>query len=658
MRRVLPFHPAFGLLLAVALPCWSQDKSVPSLQEESGPERILDYRSEILVSREGLMEVQETIRVRARGERIRHGIYRDFPTRYRDRLGNFYTVGFEMLRASRDGRPEAYEVEGIENGKRVRLGNEDFTLPPGDYTYRIEYRTSRQIGFFNDHDELYWNVTGNGWDLPIDRATAVVRLPAGIQRQAIFLDGYTGPEGSIARGFESFVDGEGRPTFITHRPLDPLEGLTIVVSWPKGFVSEPTPEMKRRWFFEDNLPTLVGLAGLLLLGIYYGAAWALVGRDPAKGETGPLYDPPTGLSPATMRYLSEMGFDHRTFAAAILNMAVNRYLTIQEKDGVYTLVRGQGSAAQLSPEEKAVGEKLFAEADSIELRNVNHARINAAIEALKTWLRLNMEKIYFITNRRYLIPGIVVSIVLVGAVALSAPGENKFIACFLAIWLSGWSVGVYFLLTQTLQAWREVRRGRLGQKATSAAAATFLTLFSLPFLAGEIFALGMLAHTLTPAVIVILLLVAGANLLFHHLLKAPTHAGRALMDKIDGFKMFLTSTLDDRSKMPFAPMLTPDLYEKFLPYALALGVEEPWSEQFSEILKVAAQHGGDSSYRHPWYGGSNWRTLGATAFAASLAGGFSSAITSASTAPGSRSGSRSSGGSSGGGGGGGGGGGW
>jgi uncharacterized membrane protein len=130
------------------------------------------------------------------------------------------------------------------------------------------------------------------------------------------------------------------------------------------------------------------------------------------------------------------------------------------------------------------------------------------------------------------------------------------------------------------------------------------------------------------------------------------------MDKIDGFKMFLAATIEDRMKYMSSPMMTPDLYEKYLPYALALGVEEPWSEQFSDILKIAAQHGSDSSYQHPWYGGNNWRTLGATAFAASLASGFSSAIASSSTAPGSRSGSRSSGGSSGGGGGGGGGGGW
>ncbi|MBI4164235.1 MAG: DUF2207 domain-containing protein [Acidobacteria bacterium] len=636
--------------LSPAIPCPADETPPP---EDFPQERILDFRSEIDVARDGSMDVRETIKVRAEGKQIRHGIYRDFPTRYRDRLGNFYTVGFDVLEARRDGKPEPFDIDGIEDGKRVRLGDPDRELAPGEYTYTLVYRTTRQLGLFADHDELYWNATGNGWVFPIDHAMAVVTLPAGIQRPAVLLDGYTGVNGSLGKDFESSVDFDVRATFVTTKPLQPYEGLTIVVSWPKGFIAEPTSEMKWRWFFEDNLSTLVGLAGLLLLTLYFFAAWVLVGRDPARGEINPLYEPPPGLSPAAMRYVTEMGYDHKVFAAAVLSMAVQRYLTVQEKDGGYTLIRGKADASKLSPEERAAGGKLFAAGGTLELKDFNHARINLAIEALKTWLRLNMEKIYFLTNRKYLIPGIVFSVLLLVVVALTAPGAKKFVACFLTVWLSVWSVGVYFLIGQVIHSWRDVRRGKPGQKLAAAGGATFVTLFSLPFLAGEVFAIIMLGTAVTPAVIVILLVVAGVNFLFHHLLKAPTRAGRAIMDKIDGFKMFLGATIQDRMKYMYSPMMTPELYEKYLPYALALGMEEPWSEQFSEILQIAAQHGREGEYRHPWYWGESWRTLGATAFASSLASGFSSAIASSSTAPGSRSGSRSSGGSSGGGGGGG-----
>jgi uncharacterized membrane protein YgcG len=353
-----------------------------------------------------------------------------------------------------------------------------------------------------------------------------------------------------------------------------------------------------------------------------------------------------------------MGFDHRTFAAAVINMAVQRYLTIQENDGVYTLVRGKADKARLSPEEKAVADKLFAGGDRIELRNTHHARVSLGIEALKTWLRLNLEKHYFLTNRRYLIPGLVGSVLLHVAVALSAPGEQKIIAGFLTVWLTGWSVGVFFLLSQVTQAWRGVRAGGTGQRIFSAGGAMFLTLFSLPFVAGEIFGIVMLGAVTSVAVIVILLLVAGTNYLFHYLLKAPTRAGRALLDQIEGFKMFLAATEQERRKVLYPPLRTPELFEKYLPYALALGVEQEWSEQFSEVLAYAAQRG--MTYAPAWYSGPGWRTLGASGFASSLGSSFSGAISSSSSPPGSRSGGSGGGGggSSGGGGGGGGGGGW
>jgi uncharacterized membrane protein YgcG len=649
--------PAQSILFA-ALACAPAGVLAQDFPEELITERILDFRSEIAVHADGSMVVRETIQVKAAGEQIRRGIYRDFPTQYRDRLGNYYTVGFEVLEALRDGQPESFRVESEGNGKRVYLGRKGVNLDPGEYTYAITYRTTRQLGFFADHDELYWNATGNGWAFPINRATAIVTLPTGIQRSAILLEGYTGPEGSLGKAFEASVDAQSRPVFVTTKPLNPSEGLTIVVSWPKGFIAPPTREMKIQWFLEDNLSTLVGLAGLLILFGYYFMAWLWVGRDPAKGVIMPLYQPPEGFSPAAVRYVTEMGFDHRTFAAAILNMAVKRYLSIQENDGVFTLIRTKGGTAQLSPEEKAVADKLFAADDRLELRNTHHARISQGIEALKTWLRLNLEKHYFLTNRRYLIPGLIGSALLLVVVALSAPGEQKIIAGFMTLWLTGWSVGVFFLLSQVIQAWRGVRTSGTGQKIFSAGGAMFLTLFSLPFIAGEIFGIVMLAVATSAAVIVILLLVAATNYLFHYLLKAPTRTGRALLDQIEGFKMFLAATEQDRMNILYPPMRTPELFEKYLPYALALGVEQEWSEQFAEILAYAAQRG--TTYSPAWYSGTAWRTLGASGFASSLGSSFSSAISSSSSPPGSRSGRSGSGGggSSGGGGGGGGGGGW
>jgi uncharacterized membrane protein len=150
------------------------------------------------------------------------------------------------------------------------------------------------------------------------------------------------------------------------------------------------------------------------------------------------------------------------------------------------------------------------------------------------------------------------------------------------------------------------------------------------------------------------------NVLFHHLLKAPTLAGRALMDRIEGFRMFLKAVDADRLQtMSPPPNKTPELFERFLPYALALGVEQAWAHQFSQVLAQAAAAPGGSGggYSPSWYTGAAIGGFSAVSFTSSFSSSFSSAVSSSSAAPGSGSGG-GGGGSSGGGGGGGGGGGW
>jgi len=625
----------------------------PNAQPQESSERILAFCSDIAVDADGSMLVRETIKVRSAGDQIKRGIYRDFPTRYTGRFGHQYVVAFEVLEVQRDGRPERFHTEDVSNGKRVYIGRKSTSLSPGEYTYTLLYRTTRQLGFFTDHDELYWNVTGNGWIFPIDEAYATVALPRGAGRHVLVLDGYTGPEGSLGTAFKSAVDSEGRITFTTTKALQPAEGLAIVVSWPKGFVAAPTREMKLRYFLEDNRSTVVGLAGFVLLLVYYLVSWLMVGRDPARGIIMPLYEPPPGFSPAAARYLTKMGFDNKAFAAAIINMAVKKYLTISEEDGEFTLTRAKADKTVLSAEEKKIADKLLETAQKIELKTQNHAKVRAAIEALKTSLHLNQEKIYFLTNRRYLIPGLVFSVLVLAFIALAESGERKFTAGFMSVWLTGWSVGVFFLLSQVIRAWREVISG--GESRVGPALfALFISLFSFPFLVGEAVGLYVLASVTSITVIVILVAIAFVDYLFHHLLKAPTHAGRRLLDKIEGFRMFLSAVEKDRFQVLYPQRRTPELFEKYLPYALALDVEQEWAEQFSDVLAQAGQRG--AGYSPAWYSGTSWSSLGASGFASSLGSSFTSAISSSATAPGSRSGG--GGGSSGGGGGGGGGGGW
>ena len=138
-------------------------------------ERILNFKSFIKVHPDASMTVTEDITVQATGQEIKRGIIRDFPTTYRDRLGNTVTVGFKVEEVLRDGRTEPYHTQSVSNGVKICIGQKDVFLQAGVYTYTIRYRVDRELGFFKDFDELYWNVTGNGWTFAIDRAEAIYR---------------------------------------------------------------------------------------------------------------------------------------------------------------------------------------------------------------------------------------------------------------------------------------------------------------------------------------------------------------------------------------------------------------------------------------------------------------------------------------------------
>ncbi len=169
----------------------------------SAEERILGFASEVAIRPDGGLQVDETITVKVEHNRINRGIFRDFPTRYEDHRGTRVVVPFEVVSVHRDGQPENYGVERLANGERVRIGREEQMLSLGVHEYRIVYRTARQLGFFDRHDELYWNVTGNGWPFVIERATARVRLPQPVPADRLSAEAYTGPQG--ARGHDATV---------------------------------------------------------------------------------------------------------------------------------------------------------------------------------------------------------------------------------------------------------------------------------------------------------------------------------------------------------------------------------------------------------------------------------------------------------------------
>ncbi len=629
----------------------------PAAGAQNDIERILDFSSDITVQRNGNLNVAETIAVNAQGDNIRHGIYRDFPTIYTDKFGRRVRVRFDVQSVTMDGHDEQYEVDSIDNGKRVKIGDPDVLLDYGRHTFVIRYVTDRQIGFFRDYDELYWNVTGNGWDFQIDQAEATIHLPQGahILQEAF----YTGPEGAAGKQAQARSLSENEIAFATTAPLYPREGLTIAVGFNKGAVSPPT-SADRFWdFLRDNAATIIALIGLIGLFFYYLVTWVLYGRDPAHGTIIPLFAPPSDFSPAAARYVHRMAYDRKCYAASLIDMAVKGYLTISETGSTYTLKRTGKSESEcgLFSGEKSIGSQLFDSAtDSIELKQVNHTDIAASISALQSSLKNEYEKKYFVTNFGWFLGGVLILAVTAIVASLSSDAGAGSLPGL--IWVAAWSGGTAFLVWRAVTAWNDAihaPRGRAGKLA----GAIFLTVFAVPFVAGDLIGFVVFASTeLLPAMIIVLIggvLVA----VFHHLLKAPTALGGHIRDELDGFKIFLETAEKDRLEKLNPPQITPKVFEKFLPYAIALDCENQWSKKFEAeaAAAAAADRSTYSGYTPLWYSGNSFNNLGAAGFASAIGASLASSAASASTAPGSSSGS-GGGGFSGGGGGGGGGGGW
>ncbi|MDH3690208.1 MAG: DUF2207 domain-containing protein, partial [Gammaproteobacteria bacterium] len=445
------------------------------------------------------------------------------------------------------------------------------------------------------------------------------------------VEGYTGVSGLQGAAYSAGVDDEGVARFSTTAPLRPKEGLTIAVSWPKGHVEEPSTADKAKYFVRDNLGMATGVVGFVSVMIYYFVIWFKVGRDPPGGVIVPAYAPPQELSPAAARFVMRMGFDHGAFTAALINGAVKGHVMIEQEDRKYRLSkRNDGHRDELSRGETRVLAKLFAGGNSLELVRRNHKRVSDAIKVLKKTLRAEYQRVYFFANRGYLIPGITLSAVAVIGSGIAA-GADGFAMIFLTVWLTIWTGAVVLLWMQ-----RSI-------------------LIALVFSSFELIAMAVFSQQLPGWSFAVLLGLLAVNVFFYQLLKAPTRLGRKVMDKIEGLKMYLELAEKDRLDLLNPPERTPQLFEELLPYALALGVEQQWSQRFAGVLAGAAAGGND--YRPAWYQGAHTDVLSPAQFSSSLGSSLTSAIGSSAHASGSSSGV-GGGGSSGGGGGGGGGGGW
>jgi uncharacterized membrane protein len=341
---------------------------------------IQEYAVDLRVRPDSRLEVTEAITVDF-GMAPRHGIYRRIPVDYdRPVAGSRtrYSLRLRLVSVT-DAEGQRHQVKTTRDGRYVqwRIGDPDRYVR-GVQIYRIRYEVDGAINYFDEHDELYWNVTGTEWEWAIRSASARVTLPPGVQPQDVRRQVFTGYSGSTAAN--ASVTAQGDAILVRTRSLKEREGLTVVLGFPKGVLREPGSDERLRWFFEDNAALLVPalfpiLSLLVMLGLYLRH-----GRDPDAGK--PIvveYEPPKGLTPAEVGTLVDERADIADIVSTVVDLAVRGHLKIRQFESNrvlffhttdYEFTRLEGSHDRLTDHERRFLDSLFSTGDTVRLSDL------------------------------------------------------------------------------------------------------------------------------------------------------------------------------------------------------------------------------------------------------------------------------------------------
>ncbi len=629
------------LFLLISCVFYGQESDTSSFdhyETDDHSERIINFHSDIFIDSTGLVKVTENITVYADGYSIKRGIFRKIPIYRKDKDGNRKKVDIEVLSVKKNGEDEHYKEKVKDGYREIYIGDENVFLSSGVYTYAITYQSRGHVGFFDDFDELYWNVTGNEWEFRIEKASASLHLPKGAH--AINTACYTGVQGSTEKDC-SASEHDGIIEISANHSLSEKEGFTIAVSFPRGLIKRPPPPTAIEAFWEKSKQYLSALLGILFIGGYYFFTWRKVGRDPEQQVVVAAFTPPNGWSPAVIRYLYKKEYDNKNFTASLVGLAVKRALRIEETSKKkYDLKKLTEKHEELTEDEEEVYNTLFSKRENISVSDKNHARFSKTSDKLNNILRTKWAiKDYYLNNAKYALWGAVLMIITSILYLISIGGETFDMVFFVAILFATIGIGVATLGVKI--------RGCIG---------IFLIVWGLGFSSPLFISVFNMTNEAVFPVLFVILMLAGYGV-YVYLIKAPTELGTKTSAEIEGFRMYLKTAEEHRLNVLNPPEHTPELFEKLLPYAIALDVENEWGKKFDSILRQV-------NYSPEWYGGVGTFSTGHFS-SASFTDSFTSSVSSAQVNPNSNSSSGGSwssgsggGGSSGGGGGGGGGGGW
>ena len=544
------------------------------------------FYADISINENSSVEVTEEILVNVENIEINRGIIRSLPVEYRDGKGNSVELGLEIIDIKLDGRDIPWSSVRAGVNVDVKIGDPTKIIPKGLHTFLIRYRVERHIGFFDDHDELYWNVTGKDFAFPVLEASCRVALPGKNFGEGFnTIEWYVGEYGT--KGDNSRARQDSGRVF-TVGPLQPGEVFTVVYTWPKGLVTPPPPPAK------DNAKAQGAIAAAVfaLISVWFWYAWKKWGKDPDKKTVIPLFYAPDGASPAFLRYVRDMRLDQTGFTAAIIGLAVKGAIEIEEAEGKETFFgKGKGHFVlhlkdtepdeKLQPEEEALMMQLFpGSIDSVPLVQDNGDIISGAMRSLARNLR-NANDTIFTRNTDKMFPGIV----LYGSgVAATYPFSGEYP-------LNTMMAGVCGLLIIAL--------GMRLSKAANTGIQNIRQFLGRAFPAlvvGFVGATALGGEGMSPVAFILFTASAAIIAVMRPLMVSRTPKGSNILSEAEGLKLYMDTAEKERLEMFNPPDETPELFERLLPYALALDVAKTWVNRFEKVLTQAG-------YKPEWYSG-------------------------------------------------------
>ncbi len=483
-------------------------------------EAIKNFDVNAQIQRNGTVLVQESI-VYDFGENWKHGIYRDTYSK---------GINIKVKIVQMDDREVKYEVINSNDNVRVKIGDPDQTIL-GVHTYSIIYSVKGAVRFLSDHDEFYWNVTGNGWIVPIEAVSAAASIEGNVSEKDIQLKCYTGVFGSLEQNCFAqlpLLGCEGckitTATFEVTKPLWPGEGLTVMFGWPKGVVVGPSVLEKISDFFLQFgfwfLP--------IIIFIYLFQLWWRKGMDIKLHKTIiAQYELPNDLRPAEVGYILRQQFSNKDLSATIIDLAVRGYLKIQEKETKILFFKQKDweliklkdfrNDESLEPYEEFLLEKIFEGSD------------NVLVASLKK---------EFYKNIKELKNNVSVEMVL-DDYFVSDPGkaQKKFAGVGIAILV------IFYIFVEFINKF-----------AGFFASANIW----LPFLVSGIL-----------------------FFIFGIVMPKKTLKGTELLWQIKGFKEYIKTA--ERYRVQFQEK--ENIFEKYLPYAIVFGLTKKWAKAFEGIVQ-------------------------------------------------------------------------